>query len=153
MVEVGWDLKVVLSNHLLKQGHTEQAAQDRVQTAFEYLQGQRLHSLWAQPAPVLGHPHCENVFTDVQTVPPVFQFVLMASCPVTGHHWKEPAPSFLHPTLSSPPLPPHLFSSKTVPQSGLINNLAFQLFKINRARPRETNLSGEQKSKIRLLKK
>ena len=43
-----------------------------------------------QPVPVLGHPHSEKVFPDVQREPPVFQSVPIAPGPVTGHHWKEP---------------------------------------------------------------
>jgi len=53
---------------------------------FEYLQGWRLHNLSGQPVPGLGHPHSEETFPDVQMEPPVFQFVPIASCPVTGHH-------------------------------------------------------------------
>jgi len=39
------------------------------------------------------------VFSDIEKAPPVFQFVPIASGPVTGHHWKQPgcilfAPSF-----------------------------------------------------------
>jgi len=71
---------------LLKQGHLEPVARDHVQVAFEYLQGWRLHSLSLQPVPVLGHPHMDKVFPDVQREPPVFQFLPMASGPVTGHH-------------------------------------------------------------------
>jgi len=36
---------------LPKQGHPEQAAQDRVQVGLEYLQRRRLHSLPGQPVP------------------------------------------------------------------------------------------------------
>jgi len=43
--EVGRDLwRPSRPTPLLKQGHLELAAQDRVQMAFEYLQGGRLHS-------------------------------------------------------------------------------------------------------------
>jgi len=58
--------------------------------AFKYLQGWRLHNLSGQPVPVLSHPHSEKVFPDVQREPSVFQFVPIASCPVTRHHRKEP---------------------------------------------------------------
>ena len=57
--------------------------------AFEYLQGcgdEYLHNLPGQSVPVLGHPHREKVFPDVQKDPPVFQFVPIASGPGTGHH-------------------------------------------------------------------
>ena len=44
---------------LPKQGHLQQAAQDRVQAGFEYLQRRRLHNLPGQPVPVLHHPQSE----------------------------------------------------------------------------------------------
>ncbi len=50
------------------------------------ISGGGLYNLPGQPVPVLGHPHSEKVFPDVQTEPPVFQFVPIASGPVTGHH-------------------------------------------------------------------
>ena len=54
------------------------------------IQGWRLHSLTEQPVPVLGHPHSKIAFPDVHREPRVFQFVLIASGSVTGHHWKKP---------------------------------------------------------------
>lgn len=39
-----------------------------------------------------------KVFSDVQTEPPVFYFVLVASCPVTGHIWKVPGFTFFPPS-------------------------------------------------------
>jgi len=45
---------------LLKQGHLEQAAQNYLQMAFEYLQGGRLHSLSRQSVPVLNHRELET---------------------------------------------------------------------------------------------
>jgi len=90
----GWcwkaPLEVIWSNSLLKQGYLEPVAQGCVQTAFEYLQGWRLHNLSGQPVPVLGHPDSKKVFPDVQRQPPVFQLVPIASGPGTRHHWKEP---------------------------------------------------------------
>jgi len=54
MLGVGRDLCGSSSQTLLlKQGHTEQAAQDLVQAGLEYLQRRRLHSLSGQPVPVL----------------------------------------------------------------------------------------------------
>ena len=38
----------------------------------------------------------KKFFSDVQREPPVFQFAPIASGPITGHHWKQPAPSSLH---------------------------------------------------------
>ena len=55
----GWKgpLWVTQPNPLPKQGHPEQAAQDRVQEGLEYLQRRRLHSLPGQPGPGLRHVH------------------------------------------------------------------------------------------------
>jgi len=54
MVRVGRDLCGSSSpTPLLKQGHPEQAAQDRVQAGLEYLQRRRLYSLPGQPVPML----------------------------------------------------------------------------------------------------
>ena len=79
MVEVGGDLwRSFGPTPLLKQGHQEPLAQNHVQMTFAYVQGWRLHNLPEQPVPVLGHPHNEKVFPDVQREPPVVQ------CPVTS---------------------------------------------------------------------
>ena len=40
--------------------------------------------------PLVSHPHGEKVCPDVEGEPPLFQFVPMAACPITGHHWKVP---------------------------------------------------------------
>ena len=58
----GWKgpLWVTQSNPLPKQGHPEQAAQDRVQAGLEYLQRRRLHNLPGQPGPGLRHPQNEE---------------------------------------------------------------------------------------------
>ena len=65
----GWQgpLWVTQPNPLPKQGHTEQAAQHRVQAGLEYLQRRRLHSLPGQPGPGLRHPQREEVLPRVQT--------------------------------------------------------------------------------------
>ena len=47
----------------------------------------------------LSHPHSKEGFPRVQTELPVLQFVPVAPCPVTGHHWKESGPVLLTPTL------------------------------------------------------
>lgn len=57
----------------------------------EYLRGQRLHNLSGHLAPGLGHTHNAKVFPCAQTESPVFQFVPLASCSVTGLQGKEPA--------------------------------------------------------------
>jgi len=55
MLEVGRDVCVSSSPTLpLKQGHPEQAAQDRAQVGLEYLQRRRIHSLPGQPSPSEG---------------------------------------------------------------------------------------------------
>ena len=77
---------------LPKQDHLQQAAQDRVQVGFEYLQRRRLHSLSGQPVPVLRHPQREEVLPHVQMELPMLQFVPIARCPVTGqsHRYVKP---------------------------------------------------------------
>ena len=87
MAEVGRDLwKSSGPTPLLKLGHLKPVAQGHVQTAFEYLQGGRLHNLSGQTLPVLSHPHSKNVFPDVQREPPVLQFLPIASDSGTGYH-------------------------------------------------------------------
>jgi len=71
---------------LPKQGHPQQAAQDRVQAGLEYLQRRRLHDLPGQPGPGLRYPQREEVLPHVQLELPLLQFVPVAPCPVTGHH-------------------------------------------------------------------
>lgn len=58
---------------LLKQGHLEQVAHGCVQTDFKYLQAQRLYHLHEQPVVVLGYPHSQKVFPDIQREPLLFQ--------------------------------------------------------------------------------
>ena len=84
---------------LPKQGHLEQATQDLVQAGFEYLQRRRIRNLPGQPVPGLRHPQGEEVLPCVQLKLPVLQFVPIAPCPVTGHHWQEFGPILLTPTL------------------------------------------------------
>ena len=86
MVGVGRDLWGSSSpTPLTKQGHLQQAAQDRGQVGLEYLQKRRLHNLSGHPVPVLCHPQSEEVLPHVQLELPV----PVAPCPVAGHHWKE----------------------------------------------------------------
>jgi len=99
MVGVGRDHCGSSSSTLLpKQGHLQQAAQDLVQAGLAYLQRRRLHNLPGQPVPVLRHPQSEEVLPHLQIELPLLQFVPVAPCPVTGHHWKEFGPILL--TLS-----------------------------------------------------
>jgi len=97
----GWKgpLWVTQPNPLPKQGHPEQAAQHHVQAGREYLQRRRLHRLPGQTESGLRHPQREEVLPHVQMELPLLQFVPVAPCPVTGHHWKESGPILLTPTL------------------------------------------------------
>ena len=100
MLGVGRDLCGSSSpTPLPKQGHLQQAAQDLVQAGLEYLQRKRIHNLPGQPVPVLSHPQSEEIVPHVQTELPMLQFVPIASCPVTGHHWEGCGPILLTPTL------------------------------------------------------
>ena len=109
---------------LPKQGHLQQAAQDRVQAGPEYLQ-RRLHHLPGQPVPVLRHPQREEVLPHVQTELPMLQFVPIAPCPVTGHHWKEFGPILLTPILEifvsiyKVPSQPSLLQTKEAPKDSI----------------------------------
>jgi len=68
---------------LLKRGHLEQAALDRVQ----YLQRRRLHNLSGQPVPVLRHHQSKEVLPRVPELElPMLWFVPIAPCPIVGHH-------------------------------------------------------------------
>ena len=78
---------------LPKQGHPDQAAQDRVQAGLEYLQRRRLHNLPGQPGPGLHHPQREEILPHVQLELPLLQFVPVAPCPVAGITEKSLAPS------------------------------------------------------------
>lgn len=61
--EAGRDLwKSSCPTSMLKQGLQELVTQGHVQTALEYLQGWRLHSISAQP--VLSYLHSKKVFPD-----------------------------------------------------------------------------------------
>lgn len=64
---LGWkgSLEVILPKTLLKQGHLEQV--DHVQTAFEDLQGVRLHILSGQSVPVLHYLDSTEEVPDAMT--------------------------------------------------------------------------------------
>jgi len=90
---------------LTKQGHPEQAAEDRVQAGLEYLQRRRLHNLPGQPVSLLWirlyasssstTPHCDILD------PP--HFPGHQRCGTSGFPKLQPCPQ--HP-LSPVPLPP-----------------------------------------------
>jgi len=82
-----------------KQCHLESVAEDCVQMAFESVQAWNLHNLPGQPVPVFSHLHkAEKCFTKLKSVP-VFLFLPAASCPATGHYWKEPGSAHFAPSL------------------------------------------------------
>lgn len=56
---------------------------------WRYLQGWRLHSPSGKTLPMLIHSHNRRISFHVHTTSPVFQFVTIASDPVTGQHWKK----------------------------------------------------------------
>jgi len=86
MLGVGRDLCGSSSpTPLPKQGHLQQAAQDRIQVGLEYLQRRRLHNLPGQPALALSHPQSEEVLPHVQLELPLLPCVPIAPCPVAGH--------------------------------------------------------------------
>lgn len=60
---------------LPRPGYEELFAQDCVQLASEYLQGQRFYNLPGQPLPELGHSHSKKKFPDVQRELSACQFV------------------------------------------------------------------------------
>lgn len=69
---------------LLKQGHLEQVAEVHVQTAFEYLQRGRIHSISGQHVLVLSHPHMRKRFPMLRGTLLCFSWCpLLWSC----HHW------------------------------------------------------------------
>lgn len=85
MVRVGTNLWMP-SGLILLWVYLDHAVLDCVQSAFEDLQGGKLHNLSGKPVSVFHHPHSIEVLLDVQKEPPVFQFVPIASCPGTEHH-------------------------------------------------------------------
>ena len=83
IVGVGRDLCGSCSPTLLpKQGHLQEAAQDLVQAALEYLLRRRLHHLPGQPVPVLRHPQSEEVLPRVQMELLTLHLVPTDPCPV-----------------------------------------------------------------------
>jgi len=102
---------------LVKQGHLQPAAQDHVQMFFLRSLGMETpQPLWT----ACCSAHSEKLFPYVQREPPVSQFVLFTSCPVTEHQWKEPGSVFtasLQAFIYSDKITPWAFSSlgKKVP--------------------------------------
>lgn len=67
-------------------GQLEQVAQDCVLSGSDYLRGWRSYNFSGQPVPLFYQPQRKKVSSYVETEFPAFQFVLVASCPSTGHH-------------------------------------------------------------------
>lgn len=74
---------------------TQRVSQEEVD--FECLQKGRIHNPSGKAFPVLCHPQYKEVLTLRWNF--LFEFLAIATCPVTGHHWKEPGTILLAPTL------------------------------------------------------
>lgn len=64
---------------LVHQNHLQLVAQVHIWMTFENLESWKHHNLPKPFVPLLGHPHRERVFLDVQTEPSTFQFVSTVS--------------------------------------------------------------------------
>lgn len=82
-----------------KQNQQEQVAQGHVQLGTEYLQGCRLSNIFGQAVSLLSHLQSEKAFFLYLNGNSVFQFVRIASCPLTGHHWTNPGSVQFAPSL------------------------------------------------------
>ena len=107
MFEVGRDLwRSSGPTSLLRQGHLELAAHGYVQNTFEYFWERLLHSISKNEYLKTSQSNlCQcSVTLTVQKHflmlrATVFQFVAIASGPVTGHHWKDPGYVVFAPSL------------------------------------------------------
>lgn len=80
-------------NPQLKQGHLQPAAQDFVQTSFEYLWGWRFHSLSGWVVAMLGQPHSEKrVFWCSDRA----SCVSLCACCFLPCHWAHLKRAWLH---------------------------------------------------------
>lgn len=82
----------------LKQGHTEQVVPSLVQSGLEYLHWLRLHSLSVHLSHCLTSLRIRKCLFCAQKPFHVFQFVLLASCPVIECHWEESGSLFCIPS-------------------------------------------------------
>lgn len=92
-----------------KQGLPEPAAEEHMQSGFEWLLGWRFHSLSEKCVPLFNHS-LKKCFSYVSGEFLVVQFMPIDSWPVTGSYWQSlalsslyPAPSGIHPHWWSPP--------------------------------------------------
>lgn len=108
----GWKAHLeVTSPTLLKQGHLELPAQDQVQLVSDVSKEWDSTTSLASCA-MFSNPQSRNVFSVVQTEPPVFQYVPIPFWRGNGHHWDGSGsifiPShqvFIH-TVKTHPEPP-----------------------------------------------
>ena len=86
----GWKgpLWIIYSNPPAKAGSPKAGCKGPCPGGF-WMSPERIHNPPGQPVPVLSHPQSEEVLPAVQMELPMLQFVPVAPCPVTEHHWKE----------------------------------------------------------------
>jgi len=84
---------------LIRLKYLEEVARNLVQTVFEYLQGYTPQPLWAICDSAWSPSQYKKAFPAVQAEPPVFQFLPIASCPVTSHYRKDRGSIFFTPFL------------------------------------------------------
>lgn len=97
VVEVGRDLcRSSSPTPLIKQSHLQHIVQDPIQAIFGIF---RDGDATTSPGNQLCHSHCKEVFPSIQMEFPVFHFVPVASCGLSGHHRKEPDSILLTPSL------------------------------------------------------
>lgn len=70
--------------------------QNQIVEVGQYLRRERSPKLSGQPVAVICHLHSRELFPYVQIEPPVFHFVLFASCLITGITEMSLVHSFLH---------------------------------------------------------
>lgn len=87
-------MELICSNLLLKEGHSELAAYERVQAVFEYLQdGGKLQDLFGQPVPVLIGKNGFLMFKRNLLCSSLCPFLLVLLLGTTGERL---APSYLY---------------------------------------------------------
>ena len=81
-----------------RQGHQppdlvlDQAAQDPIQPGLEHLEGWGIHSLSGQPVPAPHHSLCEQLPSDIQSKPSLFELRSVSPCPITIYPCKNLIP-------------------------------------------------------------
>lgn len=78
-----------------------QVVQHQVQVGFKNFQRDKTSQpLWAAYSSVQA-PSKKETFLYIWIEAPMFQFVCIIPCPVTGQHWRESGPRFLTATLKT----------------------------------------------------